>query len=169
MSSLIFVGIFVLRDGRTVTSSFTKRSGEKGTVTHALYTTSVVCCLPPDLPAELQMYYCATDSLYADRTVALVITKGYVPPGDVAGDLLLDAIHIAPLPANSDLNDEDFPQTLPNFEWPLIFAFGSVSGTSTTLPKGQVSFPVSASEFVHSSTKSMTLLCALFYFCSVTA
>ena len=168
MSSLIFVGIFVLRDGRTVTTSFTKRSGEMGTVTHALYTTSVVCRLPPDLPAELRMYYRATDSLYADRTVALVIAKGYVPPGDVAGDLLLDAIHVAPLPASGDPNDEDFPQTLPNFEWPLIFALGSVSGASATLPEGQVSFPVSASEFVRSSTKSTTLLCALFYFYSVT-
>ena len=88
------------------------------------------------------------DSLYTDQTVVLVIVKGYVPPRDVAGDLLLNAIHVAPLPASGDLNDEDFPQTLPNFGWPLIFALGSVSGTSATLPEGQVSFPVSASEFV---------------------
>lgn len=82
MSSLIFVETFVLRDGCTVTTSFTKCSGEKGTVTHTLYTTSV-CHLLSDLPTELRMYYHARDSLYTDWMVALVIAKGYVPPGDV--------------------------------------------------------------------------------------
>ena len=87
-----------------------------------------------------------------------MIAKGYVPPGDVAGDLLLDALYIAPFPGNTTGDAAGYNGKLPDFHWPLLFGLGSVSGASSELPNGQVSFPVSTSEFVHGGSKSSTLL-----------
>lgn len=163
MSSLIFVGLFSLRGGRIVETAFTKRSGEKGTISHAYYDTAVVCRHAPHLPAELRVYVRGTE-LIPDETVAIVVAKGYVPPGDVAGDLLLDALYIAPFPGDPTGDSVEYDRSLPDFHWPLLFGLGSVSGASTELPNGQVTFPVTTSEYVRGSTKSSTLSYALCLF-----
>jgi hypothetical protein len=84
MSLLIFVGLFSLRAGNHVHTSFTRRTGEKVTICHAHYKTAVACCHLPSLPAEICIYAHATDPLLPDETVAIVIAKGYVPPGNAA-------------------------------------------------------------------------------------
>jgi hypothetical protein len=86
--------------------SFTKRTGEKGTISHAYYDTAVVCCHPPHLPAELRVYVRGGE-LILDNTVAIVIAKGYVPPPDVAGDLLLDTLYIASFLGDPTVDEYD--------------------------------------------------------------
>ena len=164
MSSLIFVGLFSLRAGRHVHTSFTRRTGDKGNICHAHYKTAVACRHPPDLPAEIRIYSRGSDPLLADETLAIVIAKGYVPPGDVAGDLLLDTLYIAPFPRNSDEDTAGYNRKLPDFHWPLLFGLGTVSGSSSELLNGQVSFPVSTSECVRGSPMSSTLLCVHYFF-----
>lgn len=165
MSSLIFVGIFSLRNGHHVTTSFTKRSGEKATTCHAHYATAVVCRQPPLLPAEIRIYSRSGDPLLPENTVAVVVAKGYVPAGDVAGDLLLDALYIAPFPGNP-ADRQTYDNSLPDFHWPLLFGLGTVSGASTEMPNGQVSFPVSLSDYVRGTVKASTVLYAHFNFSS---
>ena len=157
MSLLIFVGLFSLRDGHHVNTSFTKHSGEQVMTTHAHYTTAVVCRTPPALPAELRVYSRSSDSCLPDNTVAIVVAKGYVPTGDIAGDLLLDALHIAPFPGNAS-DPQIYDRMLPDFHWPLLFGLGSVSGPITKLPNDQVSIPVLLGEFVRGSIKSSIVL-----------
>jgi hypothetical protein len=126
-------------------------------ISHAYYDTAVVCCHPPHLPAEPRVYVRGGGELIPDNTVAIVIAKGYVPPPDVAGDLLLDTLYIASFPG--DLTVDEYDQTLPDFHWPLLFGLGlgSVSGASSELPNGQVCFPVRTSEYVRGTTRSSTL------------
>lgn len=97
MSSLIFVGLFSLRGRHIVETSFTKCTGEKGTISHAYYDMAVIWRHPSHLPAKLRIYTHGGE-LIPNDTVAIVIAKGYVPPPppDVAGDLFLDTLYIAP-------------------------------------------------------------------------
>jgi hypothetical protein len=183
MSSLVFVGFFSLRDGESKQTSFTKRSGEKGTVTHTYYKTAVACRKPPEipadlripsrvddpsetpdtkLPADLRVFTRLTDPIYPDFTLAFVIAKSYIPAGDVPGDLLLDALYIAPFPGDPG-DREEYDNALPDFRWPVIFGLGTVAGSSDDEPDGQVSFPVAVSEYVRGSMKSSTIQYALFF------
>jgi hypothetical protein len=156
--------MFSLTNGHLVHTTTTKRSGETVNVCHTHYTTAVWCQIPPHIPAELRIYSRAGESVYADSTVVFVVAKAYIPAGDVPGDLLLEALHVAPFPGNQ--SEDGFDRTLPDFQWPLTFCLGTVTGASTDLPNGQISFPVSTSDYVRGSTKSTTLLYArsVFYF-----
>jgi hypothetical protein len=158
MSSLIFIGIFSLKNNHPVHTTVTKHSGEKINVCHIYYTTAVMCKEPSELPAELCLFKRTGDCIYPDYTTALVIAKGYIPAGDVPGDLLLDALHVAPFPGHP--NQDGYDATLPTFKWPLIFGLGSVTGVSTELPEGRVAFPVLMSEYIRGSNKSSTVLYA---------
>jgi hypothetical protein len=156
MSSLILVGIFSVKDGHRVQTTYTKRSGETGYATYVHYTTAVECRQPPLLPAELRVFTRLEDlTIYPDKTVALIVAKGYIPPGDVTGDLLLDALHFAPFPG--DPSSLDYDSTLPHFLWPLIFGLGTVSGPSKELADQNYSFPISLSEYVRGSLKQSSI------------
>jgi hypothetical protein len=161
MSSLIFVSLFSLRAGHIVETFFTKHTSEKGTISYTHYDTAVVCRHLPQLPAELRVYVCGTE-LISDHTVSIVIVKGYVPPSDVAGDLLLNALYIAPFPGNPSGDSIEYNRTLPDFHWHLLFGLGSVSGASTELPNGQVFFPVTTLKYVCGTTRSSTLSYAVY-------
>jgi hypothetical protein len=156
MSSLIFVGVFALKDGRRVQLPYTKRSGEQSSREYSHYSTAVVCRQPPELPAELRIYSRSNDIIFPDDTAALIIAKAYIPPGDTAGDLLLDALNVAPFPGNPASDDYDV--ALPDFLWPLIFGLGTVSGPCGELPEGKASFPVTMSEYVRGSVKQSSVL-----------
>jgi hypothetical protein len=155
MSSLIFVGVFSLRDGRRSHLAVTKKTGEQSTTWHTHYTSALICREPPELPVELRVFTRNSDNIYADHTVALVIAKGFIPAPDVPGDLLLDAIHVAPFPGNPA--GENYDATLPTFMCPLIFGIGNVCGSSTQLPEHKVAFPISLSEYVRGSTRPSTI------------
>lgn len=165
MSSLIFVGLFSLQAGRRVHSSFTKRNGEKMTVSHAHYTTAVICRNPPQLPAELRVYSRANDIILPDETVAFVIAKGFIPPSNVPGDLLLDAMHVAPFPGNPA--GDNYDDCLPDFHWPLLFGVGNVSGPSNVLGNHQVAFPVTLSEYVRGSPRQSSVQSVFPFFTSI--
>ncbi|KAF8467063.1 hypothetical protein DFH94DRAFT_686031 [Russula ochroleuca] len=123
----------------------TKCSGDKAFLSHNHYSTAVICRPPPYLPAELRHY--------------TIIAKGYIPAGDVPGDVLLDAVRLAPFPGDPSLDDYD--DYLPEFFLPLIFGVGSVSGSHTDLLNGQVCFPVLVAEYVRGCIRQSTILCIL--------
>lgn len=161
MSFLLFLGLFSLRGGHSVETTFTKRTGDKGIVKHTHYGTAVACRHPPQLPADLRIYARSGDRVYSDNTVAIVVAKGHIPAPDVAGDLLFDAMDFAPFPG--DPSAPDYDKTLPDLPWPWIFGLGDVSGPSNELPNGQVTFPVTASDYVRGTSKQSTILYVLNY------
>jgi hypothetical protein len=87
--------------------------------------------------------------------VALIIAKGFVPPANVPGDILFEAMHVAPFPGNPA--SENYDDSLPDFHWPLIFAVGNVSAPATEQPQHQVVFPLAISEFVRGSPQQSTI------------
>lgn len=120
-----------------------------------------------------------TTPVCADNSVALVIAKGYIPAGDVPGDVLLDAVRLAPFPGDvslihdddylthsniapfpGDPSLDDYDDYLPEFFLPLIFGVGSVSGSHTDLLNGQVCFPVLVAEYVRGCIRQSTILYA---------
>jgi hypothetical protein len=156
MSSLFFVGFFSLHAGRRVKTSYTKRNGDKRSAWHAHYKAAVRCRNSSDLPAEVRVYS-PYDAIYSDNTFAFIIAKGFVPPANVGGEILLDAMHVAACPGNPA--DDNYRDSLPDFRWPSIFAFGNVSAPPTELPNRQVRFPISVSEYVRGSVKQSTIEC----------
>ena len=85
-------------------------------------------------------------TVFQDNTVAFVLAKAYVPPGNIAGNVLLEAIHVVPL--LGDPSDESYDERMPNFPYPLVLGLGTVTSSVETLPDGRISFPVSLSDYV---------------------
>ena len=98
--------------------------------------------------------------------VAFVIEKGYIPPGDVLGNVPLDCISLARFPGNPATKTYD--TTLPDFHSLMAFGLGTVTGPSTELGDEKIGFPVTMSEFVRGSSKQTTVMCvsSLFLFIS---
>jgi hypothetical protein len=110
------------------------------------------------------MYTKPNEPVLADDTVAFVVAKGFVPAPDVPGDVLLEALHVAPFPGNpASVNYDD---ALPDFEWPLIFGLGNVSGPSSELANRKVVFPVTCSDFIRGATQESTISYAALLLCS---
>jgi hypothetical protein len=86
---------------------------------------------------------------------------GHIPAPNVPGGLLFDAMDFAPFPGDPSAPDDD--KTLPGLPRPRIFGLGDVRGPSNKLPNGQVTFPVTASDYVRGTSKQSTILYVLSY------
>jgi hypothetical protein len=155
MSSLLLAGVFSLHGGRRAQTSYKKRNGENSSAWHAYYKTAVVCQSPPLLPAEVRVYSRAQDVLYPDHTVALLFAKAFVPPANVGGEILLDAMHVAAFPGNPTTDNYD--DSLPDFHWPLVFAAGNVNTRPVELPNSHVAFSISVVEYVRGTPQQSTI------------
>lgn len=114
------------------------------------------------ISAELRRYSPPNDAVLADDTIAFVIAKVYVPPANVPGSILLEAIHIAPVP--SDPTSDTYEDTVPNFHYPAVFAQGTVLNNHQEKQSGLVTFPMNVSDYIRGTTKQLTLQCVILIF-----
>jgi hypothetical protein len=160
MSSFIMSGFFGLASGRRVRTEISKSNGSTQAAYYMTYVTSIECTNSDPVSAELRKYSPPGDSVLRDDTIAFVIAKAFVPPGTVAGNILLEAIHIAPVPG--DPGSPKYENCVPHFQFPAGFVHGTVAGESEGDPNSVVTFPVSVSDYVRGSTMQTTLTCVSF-------
>lgn len=146
MSSFIVIGYFGLSSGRRLCSDVTRANGSTAAIWHAYYDTCLMCSGSPTLPAELRKYSTVNDAILVDDMVAFVVAKAFIPPGNLPGNVLLDAFHVVPM--SGDPSSEDYEAHLPDFPLHLVFALGTVTAPHETLPGGMVTFPLLLSEYV---------------------
>jgi hypothetical protein len=159
MSSFTVLGFFALASGRRLQ---TLKPGTTTRTWHAHYTTTIQCINPPYLPADLRIYSPINDIVHADDTIAFVVARLYVPP---TGDVLLDAIRIVPCPG--DPSNDSYDETVPNFQFPMVYGLGVVSSVHETLPNGSTVFPVTLTEYVRDTSQQSNVLCVECYSYSV--
>jgi hypothetical protein len=149
MSSFTIIGFFALASGRR------KQTLKPGTTTrtwHAHYNTTIQCITPPYAPADLRIYSPINDILHPDNTIAFVIARVHVPRN---GDILLDALHIVPCPG--DPSDDSYDDTVPNFQFPMVYGLGIVSSPHETFPNGSAAFSVALTEYVRDTGQQSTV------------
>lgn len=154
MSSFTIVGFFALTSGRRLQ---TIRPGTTTRTWHAHYTTTVQCVSPPYVPADLRIYSPMNDILHADNTIAFVVARVHVPQ---SGDILLDAIRIVPCPGDPSLDSYD--DTVPDFQFPLVYGLGVVSSPHETLPNGSTGFSVALTEYVRDANQQSNVRYVVF-------
>ena len=150
MSSFTILGFFALASGRRVQT--TKPGTHKQTY-HAHYTTTIQCINSLYLPADLRIYSPMNDVLHPDDTIAFVVARIHVPR---SGNILLDAIRIVPCPG--DPSHEYYEETVPNFQFPMIYRLGVVSSLPEMLPNNSTAFSVTLTEYVHNSNQRSKVL-----------
>ena len=155
MSSFIVVGYFGLSSRRRLRSDVTRADGSTAAIWHVYYDTCLMCSGSPTLPAELRKYSTVNDAILVDDTVAFVVAKAFIPPGNLPGNVLLDAFHVVPM--SGDPSSEDYEAHLPDFPLHLVFALGTVTAPHETLPGGMVTFPLLLSEYVRGSMRESIL------------
>jgi hypothetical protein len=107
---------------------------------------------PPYLPADLRIYSPVNDILHPDNTIAFVIARVHTPHN---GDILLDALHIVPCPGDPSQNS--YNETVPNFQFPMVYGLGIVSTSHETLPNGSTGFCVALTEYVRDVSQQSTV------------
>ena len=123
---------------------------------HVSYTTSINCNISGPVSAELHKYSPPGDTIFQDNTIAYVIAKAYIPPGSVQGNILLEAIHIAPV--LGDPTSKEYEDKVLDFIQPAVFIHRTVSGNSNSEQNGIVMFPVIVLDYVCGSTMQMTIV-----------
>jgi len=151
-------GFFALASGRRVRTEVPRSNGTTQAAYYITYATSLDCSNSHPVSAELRKYSPPGDTVFQDETVAYVITKAFVPPGHVAANILLDAVHIAPI--LGDPSSDEYENSVPDFLHPAIFAHGTVSGDGVADANSVVTFPVNVSDYVRGSTMMTTLTSA---------
>jgi hypothetical protein len=111
---------------------------------HAHYTTAIQCINPPYLPADLHTYSPINDVLHADNTIVFVVAQVHVPH---TGNVLLDVLHIVPHPG--DPSQDSYDDTVPNFQFPMVYGLGIVLTPHKTLPNSSTAFSVALTKYIH--------------------
>lgn len=162
MSAFTISGFFGLASGRRVRTEISKSNGSTQGVYYMTYITSIQCSNSDPVSAELRKYSPPGDSVFQDDTIAYVIAKAFVPPGTVTGNILLEALHIAPVPG--DPASFNYVNSVPDFQFPAVFAHGTVCGEAEGDQNSVVTFPVSVSDYIRGSTMQTTLMFFSFLF-----
>ena len=149
MLSFTIIGFFALTNGRCLQAI---KPGTDVQTWHVHYTTMVQCSSPPFLPADLHIYSPINDILHPDNTIAFVIAHVHVPH---SGDTLMDAVHIIPCP--SDPSHDLYDETVPNFQFPMVYGLGIVSSAPKTLPNVSTAFYMSLTEYVRDANQQSTI------------
>ena len=150
MSSFTIIGFFALASGRRLQ---TVKPGTAIRTWHAHYTTTIQCINPPYLPADLRIYSPINDVLHPDNTIAFVVARVHVPQ---TGNVLLDALRIVPCPG--DPSQDSYDDTVPNFQFPMVYGLGIVSTPHETLPNGSTAFSVALTEYVRDMNQQSNVL-----------
>lgn len=95
-----------------------------------------------------------------------MVAKAYFPAGECeAAPVLLDAIHLCPMPGDPTLANYD--DMLPDFCNPLVLAMGSVAEPPINRAGGALTFPITVTEFVRGGMKESIVQYVLFLFVSL--
>ncbi|KAF8485204.1 hypothetical protein DFH94DRAFT_842849 [Russula ochroleuca] len=157
MSSFLLSGFFGLTSGIRQRSDTPRADGKVSSIFHMYYNTTILCGPHTSLPAQLRKYSPPGEDPLPDDTVAYIVAKAHVPAMNVGGPVLLDVVHIAPL--FGDPASEGYDSRLPDFDYPLVVALGTVTGPQEGPPGGIVTFPITVSEFVRGGSKESTFTC----------
>jgi hypothetical protein len=95
---------------------------------------------------ELRKYSPVNDTVLQDNTIVILITKAFVPSGKDPGNILVEAIHLAPFPGNP--KDPNYVNSVLDFLSPAVFAQGTVCGEQSRESTGMVTFPTTVSDYV---------------------
>ena len=150
MSSFTIIGFFALASGHHLQ---TVKPGTAIRTWHAHYTTIIQCINPPYLPADLRIYSPINDVLHPDNTIAFVVARVHVPQ---TGNVLLDVLRIVPCPG--DPSQDSYDDTVPNFQFPMVYGLGIVSTPHETLPNGSTAFSVVLTEYVRDMNQQSNVL-----------
>ena len=153
MSSFTIFGFFALGNGRRLQ---TTKHGTQTCTWHAHYTTTIQCVTPPYVPADLRIYSPINDILHPDNTIAFTIARVHIPR---TGDVLLDALYIVPCPGNP--SEDSYDDTVPDFQFPMVYGLGVVSSVHENLPDGSTAFSVTLTEYVRNTNQQSTVQCVI--------
>jgi hypothetical protein len=153
MSSFTIFGFFALGNGRRLQ---TTKHGTQTRTWHAHYTTTIQCVTPPYVPADLRIYSPINDILHPDNTIAFTIARVHIPR---TGDVLLDALYIIPCPGNP--SEDSYDDTVPDFQFPMVYGLGVVSSVHENLPDGSTAFSVTLTEYVRDTNQQSTVQCVI--------
>ena len=78
-----------------------------------------------------------------------------MPPANVPENILLEAIHIVPVPG--DPTSEAYEDSVPDFCFPAIFAQGCVINEYQEEQLCVITFPMVVSDYICGGTKQSTL------------
>ena len=137
-----------------------RRNGEQGSLPHTFYYTALILRQPPAAPVKIHVYSLLNEVIITDQMVMHVVAKVYIPPPEHPGDILMEAMSIAPIPG--DPSWEMYDSGLPELPHPFVFGHGHMCGLSTELRDGQALFSLSLSDYVHGATQRLsrpTLCC----------
>jgi hypothetical protein len=156
MSSFTILGFFALASGHCVQ---TQKPGTSARTWHAHYATVIQRITPPYVPADLRIYSPINDILHPDNTIAFVVACVHIPR---TGDILLDALHIVPCPGNP--SDDSYDDSVPDFQFPMVYGLGVVSSPHESLPNGSTAFSVALTEYVRDANQQSTVQCVISYY-----
>ncbi|KAL0952712.1 hypothetical protein HGRIS_006948 [Hohenbuehelia grisea] len=93
---------------------------------------------------------------YGWEPYAFVVAKAPLPPSFTT--IVLDALHIYPIPGNP--NDDAYDDHLPDAQFPFVLGLGHVTSKADALDDGSKVFNVTSNEFVRGGARSSTVQCA---------
>jgi hypothetical protein len=150
------LAFFALANGHRLQ---TLKPGTSVRTWHAHYATTIQCITPPYVPADLRIYSPINDVLHPDNTIAFVVARVHIPH---TGDILLDALHIVPCPGNP--SDDSYDDTVPDFQFPMVYGLGVVSSPHESLPNGSTAFSVALTEYVRDANQQSTVQYIISYY-----
>ena len=156
MSSFTILGFFALANGHHMQ---TQKPGTSAHTWHAHYATTIQCITPLYVPADLRIYSPINDVLHPDNTIAFVVARVHIPCTE---DILLDAIHIVPCPGNP--LDDSYNDSVPYFQFSMVYRLGVVSSPHESLPNRSMAFSVALTEYVHDANQQSTVQCIISYY-----
>jgi len=156
MSYFIISGFFAVANGRRVPS--TSRTGAAPSLTHLpfiIYDSAVSCTNGDVVPAAIRIYSHPGEPIAPNNTIFFLNAKAAIERNQ---PLMLDALLMSAVPGSPD--DKDYEDAVPDFAAPIVYAIGSVRGSSTTLEDGKSrSTPLRTADFVRDSLRHSSLLC----------
>ena len=149
MSLFLIVGLFVLSSGRRSVGG-----------QHIHYHSTIACLDAVPIPADILIDSSLSQTVLQENTAVFVIGKAFVPSTADHGPILIDSLHVAPIPGDPS-DHASYRPHIPSFPFPVIIAQGSVASANATDSSGTLSFALAVSDYVRSSVKRSTLLSVL--------
>ena len=94
------------------------------------------------------------DILHLDNTITFNVTQVHVPR---TGNDLLDVLHII-VPCPGDPSQDSYNDTVPNFQFPMVYGLGIVLTLHKALPNSSTAFLVVLTKYIHNMNQKSNIL-----------